>query len=155
METRERKLLKEQEVVGDFNKDNYQTSRIYAPADDGTLIPISLVYREVFQQDGSHPMLLYAYGSYGHTIEPSFSSAKLSLIDRGFIYAIAHVRGGQINGRKWYEDGKLLNKKNTFTDFNDCAEFLIKGKFTNADRMFAQGGSAGGLLIGAIVNMQP
>jgi oligopeptidase B len=155
METRERKLLKEQEVVGDFNKDNYRTSRIYAPADDGTLIPISLVYREGFQQDGSQPMLLYAYGSYGHTIEPSFGSAKLSLIDRGFVFAIAHVRGGQINGRKWYEDGKLLNKKNTFTDFNDCAEFLLKEKYTSTDRLFAQGGSAGGLLIGAIVNMQP
>lgn len=155
METHEKTLLKEEEILGDFDKRNYETKRIYAPADDGTLIPISLVYRKGFQQDGSHPLLLYGYGSYGHTIEPTFNIARLSLIDRGFVYAIAHIRGGQIYGRQWYEDGKLLYKKNTFTDFNDCTEFLIREKYTKADRMFAMGGSAGGLLMGAIVNMQP
>ena len=155
METREKILLKEQEVLGDFDKHNYETRRIYSPADDGARVPVSLVYRKGFKQDGSHPLLLYAYGSYGHTIEPTFNVASISLIDRGFVFAIAHIRGGQINGRQWYEEGKLLNKKNTFTDFNDCAEFLIQEKYTQADRLFAMGGSAGGLLIGAVINMQP
>ena len=155
MGTRERKLLKEQEVIGDFARENYETSRIYAPAGDGEEIPVSLVWKKGFLMDGSQPLLLYAYGSYGHTIDPVFSAAKLSLLDRGFVYAIAHVRGGQIKGRRWYDEGKLLKKRNTFTDFNACAEYLIKEKYSSADRMFAQGGSAGGLLIGAIVNFQP
>lgn len=155
MRTREKTLLKEEEIVGNFNKDNYITRRIHATAGGKGEIPVSLVYRKGFQQNGSHHCLLYAYGSYGHTIEPSFQSQRLSLIDRGFIFAIAHIRGGQINGRQWYEDGKLFNKMNTFTDFNDCAAFLINEKFTSPDRMFAMGGSAGGLLMGAVVNLKP
>ena len=155
MDTREKILLKEQEVVGTFDKGDYETRRLYAPSDDGSNIPISLVYKKGFRQDGSQPLLLYGYGSYGITMDPGFNSARLSLLDRGFAFAIAHVRGGQINGRQWYEDGKLLKKKNSFTDFNDCAEFLIKEKYTRPEGMFAMGGSAGGLLMGAIVNMQP
>ncbi len=155
METREKILLKQQEVVGDFDKANYETIRVYATAGDGTRIPISMVYRKGMGKDGRNPLLLYGYGSYGITIDPSFSSSRLSLLDRGFIYAIAHIRGGQINGREWYEDGKLFNKKNTFTDFNDCARFLIDENYSGPERMFAMGGSAGGLLMGAVVNLQP
>ncbi|MBS0011770.1 MAG: S9 family peptidase [Bacteroidales bacterium] len=155
MKTREKELLKETEVLGDFSKDNYKSERIWATADDGTKVPISLVYRKGFEQNGESPLLLYAYGSYGSSSDPYFNSNILSLVDRGFVYAIAHIRGGSEMGRKWYEDGKLLNKINTFTDFNDCAEFLIEQNYTNPDRLFARGGSAGGLLMGAIVNMQP
>lgn len=147
--------MKQQEVVGDFKPEDYISERLFAPADDGTLIPISLVYRKGLVKDGNNPLLLYGYGSYGITKEPLFSPVRLSLLDRGFIYAIAHVRGGQILGRKWYEDGKLLKKKNTFTDFNNCAEYLIRENYTDTSRLFAEGSSAGGLLIGAAINMKP
>jgi oligopeptidase B len=155
MKTKERVLLKRQEVVGDFNPGNYFSERIFAPARDGSKIPISLVYRKGIIKDGSNPLLLYGYGSYGITTDPHFSSVRLSLLDRGFIYAIAHVRGEQIMGRGWYDDGKLLKKKNTFTDFIDCAGFLIKEQYTSPEKLMAYGGSAGGLLIGAVVNMNP
>lgn len=156
MRTKELKLLKEQEVVGDFNKSNYKSERIYATAKDGTKIPISLVYRkDQFKKDGTRPLLLYAYGSYGYSMDPNFSSIRLSLLDRGFVYAIAHIRGGQEMGRNWYEDGKLLKKKNTFTDFIDCGEYLVKEKYGDPKNLFAMGGSAGGLLMGAVVNMAP
>ncbi|MEN8154718.1 MAG: S9 family peptidase [Acidobacteriota bacterium] len=155
MGKRTRKLLKQQEVIGDFKPENYKTERHYAKAKDGTKIPISLVYRKGIKKDGENPLLLYAYGSYGASMNPYFSSVRLSLLDRGFVYAIAHIRGGQEMGRYWYEDGKLLKKKNTFTDFIDCAEYLVEKKFTNSGKIFAMGGSAGGLLMGAIVNMKP
>lgn len=155
MTTRENTLLKEEEVLGGFDKNNYESKRLWATADDGTLVPVSLVYRKGFEQNGKSPLLLYSYGSYGSSTNPSFNSDVLSLLDRGFAYALAHIRGGSDMGRYWYEDGKLLNKINTFSDFNDCAEFLINEKYTSADRLFARGGSAGGLLMGAIVNMQP
>ncbi len=155
MATREKTLLKEEEVLGDFDKSNYTTERLMAPAADGTPIPISLVYRSGFEKDGSGPLLLYGYGSYGATVDPGFRSYRLSLLDRGFAFAIAHIRGSQINGREWYEDGKLFKKKNTFTDFVDSARYLIDQKYTSADRLFAEGGSAGGLLMGAVTNMAP
>ncbi|WP_162427340.1 S9 family peptidase [Pontibacter pudoricolor] len=155
MVTKEKTLLKEQEVVGDFDKNNYESKRVYATADDGTKIPVSLVYRKGLKLDGNNPTLLYAYGSYGISMNPGFNSSRLSLLDRGFVYAIAHIRGGQEMGRQWYEDGKMMKKKNTFTDFIDASEFLIDQKYTNPDKLFAQGGSAGGLLMGAVVNMRP
>jgi oligopeptidase B len=155
MRTRERTLLKQQEVVGGYNPAEYTTERLWATANDGTKIPMSIVYKAGTKRDGNNPMLLYGYGSYGISRDPTFSSTRLSLIDRGFVYAIAHIRGGQEMGRQWYEDGKMFKKKNTFNDFIDCAEFLIDEKFTNSDRLFAQGGSAGGLLMGAVVNMNP
>jgi len=155
MVTKEKKLLKQEEVLGGFNASNYQAERHYATARDGVKVPVSLVYRKGFIKDGKAPCLLYAYGSYGSSTDADFSSARLSLLDRGFVFAIAHIRGGQEMGRSWYEDGKLLKKKNTFTDFIDCAEFLVARKFTNPGRLFAEGGSAGGLLMGAVVNMRP
>ncbi len=156
MKTKEKTLLKQAEVLGDFDPANYEAKRLYATASDGTKIPISLVYRkDKFKQDGNSPCLQYAYGSYGYSMDPYFSSVRLSLLDRGFVYAIAHVRGGQEMGRQWYEDGKLLKKKNTFTDFIACSEYLIEQKYTNPDKLFAMGGSAGGLLMGAIANMRP
>ena len=155
MKTKERKLLKQEEVLGGFDKNNYETHRIYATALDGTKIPISLVYRKGLERNGNNPALIYGYGSYGATMDPSFRLSILPLLDRGFVYAIAHVRGGQINGRKWYEDGKLLKKMNTFTDFNDCAKHLINEKYTRSDKLFAKGGSAGGLLMGAVINLKP
>lgn len=155
METRERILLKQQEILGSFNPDEYQSERLFAIASDGADIPISLVYKKDTPIDGSVPLLLYGYGSYGHTIDPYFSSPRLSILNRGFIFAIAHVRGGEMLGRKWYEEGKLLKKKNTFDDFIACAEYLVKHKYTNKDRLFAMGGSAGGLLMGVIANMNP
>jgi len=155
MNTKEKTLLKQQEVIGDFDSNNYHAERLYATARDGTKVPISLVYRKGLEKNGDNPLLLYGYGSYGATMSASFSSVRLSLLDRGFVYAIAHIRGGQEMGRYWYEEGKLLKKKNTFTDFIDCAEHLIAEKFTNPEKLFAQGGSAGGLLMGAIVNMRP
>ncbi|MFP4023305.1 MAG: S9 family peptidase [Thiohalospira sp.] len=155
MKTHERELKKQQEVLGDFDPSNYETKRLWATADDGTKIPMSIVYRKGIKLDGNNPALLYGYGSYGATMDPYFSSIRLSLLDRGFVYAIAHVRGSQYLGRQWYEDGKLLKKMNTFTDFNDCAEYLIEQNYTNPDKLFAMGGSAGGLLMGAIVNLQP
>jgi oligopeptidase B len=155
METREKQLLKRQEVIGDFDPADYEARRVYAKAPDGTRIPMSMVYRKGMQRDGKNPLLLYGYGSYGHTMEPSFNAARLSLLDRGFVYVIAHVRGGQIYGRQWYEDGKMFNKMNTFTDFNACAEQLIAGQYTDPGQLYAMGGSAGGLLMGAIINLRP
>ena len=156
MRTQEKKVLKEQEVLGGkFDKNNYIEDRIWATATDGTKVPISIVYRKGIQKDGKNPLLLYAYGSYGATMDPYFSSTRLSLLDRGFIYAIAHIRGGEDLGREWYENGKLLKKKNTFTDFVDCSKFVITEKYTSAEHLYAEGGSAGGLLMGAIVNMAP
>lgn len=155
MVTKEKKLMKQQEVLGDFNPENYYAERLYAIAVDGVKVPISLVYRKGIEKNGENPLLLYGYGSYGATTDPNFSSVRLSLLDRGFIYAIAHIRGGQEMGRAWYEDGKLLKKKNTFTDFIACAEHLIAEKYTRPEKLFAMGGSAGGLLMGAVVNMRP
>ena len=155
MVTKEKKVLKQDEVLGGFDKNNYESKRLWAKAGDGTLVPISLVYRKGFVQNGKAPLLLYAYGSYGASTDPRFISNIISLLDRGFAYAMAHVRGGSEMGRYWYEDGKLLKKKNTFTDFNDCAQFLINEEYTNSKMLFANGGSAGGLLMGAIVNMKP
>lgn len=155
MKTRERKLLKQQEIVGGYNPLDFQTERAWATAKDGTRVPLSIVHKKGIKKDGSNPTLLYAYGSYGASTDPTFSITRLSLLDRGFIYAIAHIRGGQEMGRQWYEDGKLFKKKNTFTDYIDCAEFLIEDGYTKADKLFAMGGSAGGLLMGAVVNMRP
>lgn len=155
MVTKEKTLLKQREVLGGYNSDEYQAERIYATAKDGTKVPISLVYKKGTTRDGKAPLLLYAYGSYGSSMDASFSSNRLSLLNRGFTYAIAHIRGGQEMGRQWYEDGKLMKKKNTFTDYIDCAEFLIKEKYTSAEHLYAEGGSAGGLLMGAVVNMAP
>jgi oligopeptidase B len=155
MVTREKKVMKQDEVLGGFDRINYESKRLWARASDGTMIPLSLVYRKGFVQDGKAPLLLYAYGSYGASTDPAFRSNILSLLDRGFAYAIAHVRGGSEMGRHWYEEGKLLRKMNTFTDFNDCAQFLVDQKYTGTDRLFAQGGSAGGLLMGAILNIRP
>lgn len=156
MRTQEKKVLKEQEVLGGkFDKNNYIEERIWATATDGTKVPISIVYRKGIKKDGKNPLLLYAYGSYGATMDPYFSSTRLSLLDRGFIYAIAHIRGGEDLGREWYENGKLLKKINTFTDFIDCSKFVIAEKYTSASHLYAEGGSAGGLLMGAIVNMAP
>ena len=155
MVTRAKTLLKQEEVLGGFHLANYVTERLYAPAADGTEIPVSIVYRKGIERDGQNPLLLYGYGAYGLSIDPAFASPRLSLIDRGFVYAIAHVRGGQELGRQWYEDGRLLQKKNTFEDFIACAEYLIRESFTNPGRLFAMGRSAGGLLMGAIANMRP
>ena len=155
MVTREKELLKQQEVLGDFDPENYEAKRIYATASDGKKIPMSVVYRKGMELNGENPALIYGYGSYGSTTDPGFSSVRLSLLDRGFLYAIAHIRGGQIYGREWYEDGKLLNKMNTFTDFNSCSEALINSGYTNPDRLYAMGGSAGGLLMGAVINLRP
>jgi len=148
-------VMKQQEVLGDFDPANYESERLYATARDGAKVPISIVYRKGYKKDGQQPLLLYGYGSYGASMDPYFSSARLSLLDRGFAFAIAHIRGGEEMGRHWYEDGKLLKKKNTFNDFIDCGEFLIQEKYTGKDHLFAQGGSAGGLLMGAVINMRP
>jgi len=156
MRTKEKTVLKEQEVLGGkFDKDNYIEERIWATAQDGTKIPISMVYRKGIKKDGSNPLLLYAYGSYGASMDPYFSSIRLSLLDRGFIYAIAHIRGGEDLGREWYENGKLLKKKNTFTDFIDCSKYVIAQNYTSPEHLYAEGGSAGGLLMGAVINMAP
>ena len=155
MKTQERKLLKQQEVIGGYNPDEYVTERQWATANDGTLIPMSIVYKKGMQKNGNNPTLIYGYGSYGASMDPTFSITRLSLLDRGFVYAIAHIRGGQEMGRQWYEDGKMFKKKNTFTDFINCTEFLIEEKITTPERLFASGGSAGGLLMGAVVNMRP
>jgi oligopeptidase B len=155
MNTRERVLLKQDEVLGDFDSTDYVVERTMAPARDGVEVPVSIVYREGLPRDGSNPLLLYAYGSYGSSSSASFSSSRLSLLDRGFVYAIAHIRGGQEMGRQWYEDGKMFNKINTFTDFIDVADFLVAEGYTTPERLFAKGGSAGGLLMGAVTNMRP
>jgi len=156
MKTKEKQIIKEQEVLGGkFDKNNYTEERVWATAQDGTKVPISMVYRKELRKDGSNPLLQYAYGSYGYSMDATFSSTRLSLLDRGFIFAIAHIRGGEDLGRQWYEDGKLLNKKNTFTDFIDCSNYLIAEKYTSSAHLYAEGASAGGLLMGAIVNMAP
>ena len=153
--TGKRTLLKQTEVVGGYDKSQYVTDRIFATAKDGTQIPISIVYKKGFNKNGKNPLLLYAYGSYGSNMEASFNAARLSLLDRGFAYAITHIRGGQEMGRQWYEDGKMMKKINTFTDFIDSGEFLIKEGYTSPEHLYAQGGSAGGLLMGAVINMKP
>jgi oligopeptidase B len=155
METRERELKKQQAVLGGYDPQLYQSERIYAAAADGVEVPISLVYKKGFVRDGRAPMLLYGYGSYGISIDPSFSSDRLSLLDRGFVYAIAHIRGGMDLGKPWHEAGRLLYKKNTFTDFIVCAEKLIAEKYTSPARFAIMGRSAGGLLMGAVVNLRP
>jgi len=155
MKTRERRLLKRQEVLGGYKPELYQSERLLAPAYDGTLVPISLVYRKGTPRSAGTPLLLYGYGSYGISTDPAFNSSRLSLLDRGFIFAIAHVRGGQELGRPWYDEGKLFKKMNTFTDFISCAEYLVRHGYTSPARLFASGGSAGGLLMGAVVNLRP
>lgn len=155
MVNRELDLKKQMEVVGDFDPANYSSERVMVKARDGKDIPVSIVYKNGFQKDGKAPLLLYAYGSYGHSIDPYFSSVRLSLLDRGFGYAIAHIRGGQELGRQWYEDGKFLKKINTFFDFIDVGEYLTKAKYTSKDQLFAMGGSAGGMLMGGIANLRP
>lgn len=150
-----RRLLKEVEVPGGFNAADYRTERTWAEADDGTAIPVSLMYHKDTPLDGSAPLYQYGYGSYGASMDPTFSTSRLSLVDRGFVYAIAHIRGGQEMGRAWYEQGRLLNKKNTFTDFIDVTDHLVGEGFVDAERVFAMGGSAGGLLVGAVANMAP
>ena len=155
MKTKERTLLKQNEVVGGYDSEKYTSKRMYANARDGKTIPISIVYRKDMKKEEAQNLLLYGYGAYGSTRDPFFSSSRLSLLDRGFIYAIAHVRGGQVYGRQSYDDGKMLNKKNTFYDFIDAGKYLIDQKVTNRNKLFAEGGSAGGLLIGAVVNMEP
>jgi oligopeptidase B len=165
MDTGEITLMKQQEVVGGYDQSLYRSERHYAPGRDGKPVPISLVYKKDLKNDPTfnnqgapdnpQNLLLYAYGSYGSTRDPYFSSTRLSLLDRGFIYAIAHVRGSQIYGRQSYDDGKMLNKKNTFTDFIDAGKYLVKEGLTDPNHLFAEGGSAGGLLIGAVVNMAP
>jgi Protease II len=155
MVTHERTLLKQEQVLGGFDASNYISERLHATAPDGIEVPISLVYRKGLERDGENPLLLYGYGSYGASIDPAFSSPRLSLIDRGFIFAIAHIRGGQELERQWYDDGRVLKKKNTFTDFIACAEYLVREKFTRPEKLFAMGRSAGGLLMGAVANMRP
>jgi oligopeptidase B len=142
-------------VLGGYDAKEYVSERVYATAKDGTKVPVSLVYKKGLVKDGTAPLLLYAYGSYGNSTDATFNSARLSLLNRGFVYAIAHIRGGQEMGRYWYEDGKLMKKKNSFTDFIDCGEYLIQQKYTGKDHLYAQGGSAGGLLMGGIVTMRP
>jgi oligopeptidase B len=155
MTSRELTLLKRDEVLGGYDPAEYRTERVFATARDGTRVPVSLVYRRDLRQGGTQPLLLYGYGSYGSSTDPGFSSIRLSLLDRGFIYAIAHIRGGQEFGRDWYEQGKLLQKRNTYYDFIDAAEHLVAAGYTSPDRLYAQGGSAGGLLMGAVVNLRP
>ncbi|MEZ4828509.1 MAG: S9 family peptidase, partial [Bacteroidia bacterium] len=155
MVDRSRVLKKQQEIQGDFDPDNYVSARIHARAEDGTDIPVSLVWHKSTARDGNAPLLLYGYGAYGYSMDAYFSPARLSLLDRGFIFAIAHIRGGSDLGRHWYEAGKMLHKKNTFTDFIACGEHLVREGYTRKERLFCMGGSAGGLLIGAVINLRP
>lgn len=155
MNTGKSTLLKQTEVPGGFDKNNYKSERVFATASDGTRIPMSMVYRKGVKLDGSAPLLLYGYGSYGASIPPTFSSTRLTLLDRGVIYVIGHIRGGGELGEEWRQAGRMMNKMNTFTDFIACAEALIKGKYTSKDRLVIQGGSAGGLLVGAVSNLRP
>jgi oligopeptidase B len=148
-------LLKQTEVPGGFDRDNYKSERVFATASDGTKIPMSMVYRKGVKRDGSAPLLLYGYGSYGISIAPTFSASRLSLLDRGVIFVIAHIRGGGELGEEWRQAGRMMNKLNTFTDFIACAETLVKEKYTSSDRLVIEGGSAGGLLMGAVSNMRP
>jgi oligopeptidase B len=153
--TRERELKKQYEVRGGYDASQYQSERIFAEAPDGVEVPVSLVYRKGFERNGASPLLLYGYGAYGHSIDPTFSSARLSLLDRGFVFAIAHIRGGAELGEEWHDQGKLLQKKNTFTDFIACAEHLLSARYTSTERLAIMGGSAGGLLMGAVLNLRP
>ena len=155
MRTRSMTLMKQQEVMGGFNSQDYASERLMVPARDGVFVPVSLVYRKGFEKNGEAPLLLYGYGSYGHSMEPYFSPARLSLLDRGFVFAIAHVRGGEEMGRHWYDNGKKLHKKNTFYDFIDCAEHLLANQYSSRQHLYAMGGSAGGLLVGAVMNLRP
>lgn len=155
LRTHEKTILKEQEVVGGYDKNQYESHRVWATATDGTKVPISLVYKKDLKNDFGNPLLLYGYGSYGVTIDPSFSATRLSLLDRGFVFAIAHIRGGEYLGRQWYDNGKLFTKMNTFTDFIACAEHLVDSGYTTKNKLFAMGGSAGGLLMGAVINLKP
>ena len=155
MDKRERKLLKRTEVLGGYDPSRYVSERLHAKAPDGTLVPISIVYRKDAKHDGSSPLLLTGYGSYGVPNNPTFSSNRVSLLDRGVVVAIAHVRGGGEMGKKWHDQGRMFAKRNTFTDFIAIAEHLIREKWTSADRLAIEGGSAGGLLVGAVVNMRP
>jgi oligopeptidase B len=149
-------LKKQDKVIGDFHPDLYQSERIMIEARDGKKVPVSIVYRkDKFKQDSSNPLLNYAYGSYGSTVDPGFSISRLSLLDRGIVFAISHIRGSKMLGRQWYEDGKKLTKMNTFTDFNDATKALVKQGYGNAKQVYAMGGSAGGLLMGAVINMEP
>jgi len=155
LRTREQQLKKRQEVLGGYSPEDYTTERIDATAADGTKIPISIVYRKGFEKNGKAPLLLYAYGAYGISMDVGFNSTRLSLLNRGFAFAVAHIRGGQDLGRQWYEDGKLMKKLNTFTDFIACGRHLVQQQYTSKEHLYAQGGSAGGLLIGAVLNMAP
>jgi oligopeptidase B len=150
-----KELMKQQEVVGGHIPSQYTTERLFVTSRDGKQVPVSLVYKNGTKLNGKAPLLLYAYGSYGETIEPYFSSTRLSLLDRGFVFAIAHIRGSQAMGREWYEDGKMFNKINTFNDYIDCAQYLIDNKYSSAEHLYAMGGSAGGLLMGAVSNRAP
>ena len=156
MKSQTKEIKKEQEVLGGkFDKNNYKSERVWATARDGKKVAISLVYHKDTELNKNTPLLQYAYGSYGYTISDGFSSTRLSLLDRGFVYALAHIRGGQYLGREWYNDGKMMNKKNTFFDFIDCSKFLIENNYTSAEHLYAMGGSAGGLLVGAVSNLNP
>lgn len=155
MVSKDRKVLKQQEVLGGFDKEEYKAERIWATARDGAEVPMSIVYKKGTKLNANTPLLLYGYGSYGHTIDPYFSPSRLSLLDRGFVFAIAHIRGSQMMGREWYNKGKMLNKMNTFNDFIDCAEHLINLNYTSSKHLYAMGGSAGGLLMGTIINLRP
>jgi oligopeptidase B len=155
LRTREHKLVHEEEVLGGFDRGNYETERLFATARDGVAVPVSMVYRKGMEKNGRNPLLQYGYGSYGATTDPDFDPDVLSLLDRGFIFAIAHIRGGSLMGREWYYDGRQLNKKNTFNDFIDVSRYLIEQGYTSPEHLYANGGSAGGLLMGAVVNMAP
>jgi oligopeptidase B len=155
MTDKTQEVLKQQEVVGGHNPADYVSERIFVKAQDGAMIPMSLVYKKGLERNGKNPTLLYGYGSYGAVIDPSFSTTRLSLLNRGFVFAIAHIRGSETMGRSWYEDGKLLNKMNTFTDFIDCSKALVEEQLTSPDHLYAMGGSAGGLLMGAVINLEP
>jgi oligopeptidase B len=155
MNTQTKELKKQQTILGGFDKENYVSERVFVTMRDGAKVPVSIVYQKDTKLDGTAPLLQYSYGSYGYSTDATFGSSRLSLLDRGFVYAIAHIRGGQEMGREWYENGKMLKKMNTFYDFIDCSDFLIKNKYCSPEKLFARGGSAGGLLMGAIINLRP
>jgi len=155
MNTQTKELKKQQTILGGFDKENYVSERVFVTMRDGAKVPVSIVYQKDTKLDGSAPLLQYSYGSYGYSTDATFGSSRLSLLDRSFVYAIAHIRGGQEMGREWYENGKMLKKMNTFYDFIDCSDFLIKNKYCSPEKLFARGGSAGGLLMGAIINLRP
>ncbi|HCA57480.1 MAG TPA: oligopeptidase B, partial [Blastocatellia bacterium] len=155
LRTRQSKLIKQQEIPSGYDKSQYETTRVWADARDGVKVPISIMMKKGTKLDGKSPMLLYAYGSYGASMTPNFSTARLSLVDRGMIYAIAHIRGGSELGEKWRQEGRMFKKMNTFNDFVDCSKWLINNKYTSSDRLVIQGGSAGGLLMGAVMNQAP